>query len=75
MADRDGPDAKDFNSLASSVEDFAIELLEPLKSDDTIRVIFEGEDFGRIAEKVVTYRQKKVRFDLTLPLEDVRFPS
>ncbi|XP_020896426.1 uncharacterized protein LOC110235314 [Exaiptasia diaphana] len=59
LADRGGPDSDDFENLANTVEDFAIELLEPLKRDDIRRAIFEGDSFDRIAEKIVVFRQKK----------------
>ncbi|KAK3738724.1 hypothetical protein QZH41_018091, partial [Actinostola sp. cb2023] len=59
LAQTNGPDAEDFKSLADAVEDFAIQLLEPLKSDDMKRAIFEADDFDRIWEKTVLFQQKK----------------
>jgi hypothetical protein len=43
-----------------AVENFAINLIEPLKSDDMKRAIFEGKDFDRVADIAVKYEQKKV---------------
>lgn len=60
LADAKGPDADDLSALGTSVEDFAVQLLEPLKSDDLKRAIFEGKDFDRVSDKAVKYRQKKV---------------
>ncbi|KAK3735959.1 hypothetical protein QZH41_018383 [Actinostola sp. cb2023] len=59
LANAQGPDADDFKSLATSVEDFAVQLLEPLKYDDMKRTIFEGDDFDRILDKSVLFQQKK----------------
>lgn len=60
LARKRSPDAEDLQTLAKTVQEFATELLEPLKGDDVMRSIFEGKDFDRIAEKAVHFRQKKV---------------
>jgi molecular chaperone GrpE (heat shock protein) len=62
LAKTEGPDAEQFKDLAMSVESFAIHLIEPLKSDEIKRAIFQGEDFDRIADQAVKYEQKKVCF-------------
>ncbi|XP_028517639.1 uncharacterized protein LOC114575971 [Exaiptasia diaphana] len=56
----DGANAGDFNGLAHNVQNFAYELLEPLKSSIMKRAIFEGDNFERIVDKIVEYRQKKI---------------
>jgi len=60
LATSSGPDGEDFDSLSKTVEDYAVQLLEPLKGDDMKRAIFGGEDFTRIAERAVLHGRKKV---------------
>lgn len=60
LAKSGGPDGDELKELAMAVENFAINLIEPLKSDDMKRAIFEGKDFDRVADIAVKYEQKKV---------------
>jgi hypothetical protein len=64
LAKSEGPDAEEFKDLAMSVENFAINLIEPLKSDEIKKAIFQGKDFDRIADQAVKYEQKKVCFTI-----------
>ncbi|EDO38427.1 predicted protein [Nematostella vectensis] len=58
-AERNGPSADEFRKLSGSVQDFAVQLIDPLKGDDVKRSIFGGDDFDRVADKAILCQQKK----------------
>lgn len=55
-----GPDAEDLEQMGTAVEDFAFHLLDPLKKDDDMRCMLKGQDFDRVIDKAVAFKQMKV---------------
>ncbi|XP_048578368.1 uncharacterized protein LOC116618328 [Nematostella vectensis] len=58
-AEENGPGADEFRKLYISVQDFTVHLIDPLKGDHMKRAIFGGDDFGRVVDKAVVFKQKK----------------
>ena len=60
MATKGGPDEQEFRKLAKDVEQFAVSLVDPLKSDDGKRKKF-GVEIDRFADLAIEKGQKKVK--------------
>ena len=58
-ADEKGPDEKEFNKLAHSVDEFTSSLLNPLKSNAENRQIF-ADSLDDVMENAIELEQKKV---------------
>ena len=62
MVTKGGPDEQEFCKLANGVEQFAVCLVDPLKSDEGNRRVF-GAGINHFADLAIEKGQKKVRLE------------
>ena len=60
LIEEGGPEKEDLQALASSVEEFASELIAPLKSDDDTRNTF-WRCLDHVVDTAIEAEQKKVK--------------